>query len=158
MRRRIIGCFLIVVLLVLVAVFAAKYTEVLSVPAFQVRIVLSDAARKKIIETGEVIEGTVYFHGNGIRKRGEDTAPFRAVYLGSYHFKAAEDGLVFVQHASISKEAYERLSDHDFYYTVNVFSGRHVFKNNILNCSVPEEHVSVATKGPIEIRCDLIGD
>jgi hypothetical protein len=126
------------------------------VPPFQIKIMLSDAAAKKLRDAGESIKGAVYFDGDGTRKDHEDTAPFRAVVLGVYNFETTGAGGVSVSNAVISEEAFHRLSDSNYYYTVNVFSGRRAFKNNVLDCGDAEGQISNAVKSPIEITCDLI--
>jgi len=53
------------------------------------------------------------------------------------------------------KEAFKRLTNSDYYFTVNVFSARRVFKDNILDGGYAEGHISDATKSPIQIKCDF---
>lgn len=82
--------------------------------------------------------------------------PLRSVYLGVYSFQRAGACTVFVTNAVISAEAVQRLTNSDYYYTVNVASGRHVFADNILDGGFAAGHISDAVKAPIEIKCDLI--
>jgi hypothetical protein len=127
------------------------------VPSFQIKVTLSDAAAKKLRDAGESIKGFVIFDGDGTPKNHEDsTGGGRAVELGSYWFETAEAGVVSVTDAVILDEAFRRLSDADYYYTINVFSGRRVFRDNILDGGYAEGHISDAVKAPIEIRCDLL--
>jgi hypothetical protein len=127
----------------------------LSVPAFQISITLSEAAAQKLRDAHETIKGAVYFDGNGHSRPGEYTAPSRPVVLGSYDFEIDQPGVVSVDHATISEEAFKRLTDTDYYYTVNVYSGRRTFKDNVLDGGHAGGHISEATKKRIEINCDL---
>jgi hypothetical protein len=126
------------------------------VPPFQIRVTFSDAAAKKLRNAGESVKGVVIFDGDGTPKDREDTGGGRAVALGTYWFETTEAGVVSVTNAVISSEAFKRLSDADYYYTINVFSGRRVFKDNILDGGFAEGHISDAPKEPIQITCDLI--
>jgi hypothetical protein len=138
-----------------VVAVATAESDMIPVPPFQIRIILSDDAAQKLNESGETIKGAVYFDGDGTPKEGEETAPFRAVFLGSYNFELKKPGLENVSEAKISNEAFARLSDRNYHYTINVFSGRHVFKNNILRDGVAVGRIGDATKSPIEVRCTL---
>ena len=128
----------------------------LPVPAFHIRITLSDAAVKTLSDAHEAIEGWVGFDGDGRSRSGEYTAPMRPVILGSYEFEIDKPGVITVDHASISQEAFSRLTEPDYYYTVNVYSGRRAFKDNVLGCGGAAGHISEAVKKPIEITCDLL--
>jgi hypothetical protein len=126
------------------------------VPPFQIKISLTAAATAKLQSAGESIKGGVIFDGDGQSKPGEDTGAGRAVGLGDYSFERVGAGVISVTNALISKEAFQRLSDTNYYYTINVFSGRRVFTNNILDGGYAIGHISDAVKEPIQITCDLI--
>ena len=125
------------------------------VPPFQIRITLSEAAAKKLGDAGETIKGSVDFDGDGRSRPGEYTAPMRPVVLGFYEFEIDQPRVVSVDHATISEEAFKRLTDTDYYYTISVYSGRRAFKDNVLDGGYASGHISEAAKKPIEITCDL---
>ena len=129
----------------------------LPVPTFQIRVTLSDSAAKKLRDAHETIKVAVWFDGDGDSRPGEYTAPMRPVVLSrGYDFELDQPGVVSVDHATVSQEAFNRLTDKDYYYTINVYSGRHAFENNILGGGFADGHISEATKKPIEIKCDLL--
>ena len=76
---------------------------------------------------------------------------------GFMNFEKNGEGDLFVTNASISAEAFGRLTNSDYYFTINVFSGRRVFKDNILDGGYAAGHMSEALKSPIQIKCDLLG-
>ena len=41
---------------------------------------------------------------------------------------------------------------------INVFSGRHSSPDNLLDCGLFQDKIAVAARGPIQIRCKLIGE
>ena len=128
----------------------------LRVPVFTIRIVLSDAAAKRLRDSGESIKGFIDFDGDGIPKKNEYTAPNRPVVLGCYQFEITEAGDVSVTEAYISAEAVNRLTNPDYYITITVSSGRRAFKDNVLDGGFAEMHISQATRAPIQISCDLL--
>ncbi len=133
-----------------------KSESTIPVPPFQIRVTLSDAAATKLRDAGEIIKGAVYFDGDGTPKYHEETAPFRAVILGVYQFETREAGIISISNAVISEEAFERLSDSNYYFTINVFSGRRAFKDNILDDGYAQGHIRDTINAPIEVFCDLI--
>src|ERR1700722_3558510 len=98
-----------------------------------------------------------YTPGDGIRKPHEDIGSGRDVYLGEYEFELMEAGAVSVSNAFISEEAFKRLTNQDYYYTINVVSGRRAFQDNILGVGGSQGRIEKLGKVPIEITCDLIG-
>jgi|GEM_PF-2492649 len=129
----------------------------LAVPSFLIHVTLSDAAAKKLHDAHEMINGAVWFDGDGYSRPGEYTAPMRPVVLGGrYEFELDQPGVVSVDHATVSEEAFKRLTDTDYYYTINVYSGRRAFKDNVLDCGDAGGRISEATKKPIQITCDLL--
>jgi hypothetical protein len=83
----------------------------------------------------------VIFDGDGIKMNNENTAPGRDVPLGVYWFEKNSGGVVFITNTTILEEAFRRLTKSDYYFTVNVFSGRHVFKDNILDGGYAAGHI-----------------
>jgi hypothetical protein len=129
----------------------------LAVPPFQIKIILSEAAAKTLRDAHETIKCAVWFDGDGHSRPGEYTAPERQVVLsGRYEFELDQPGVVSVDHATVSEEAFKRLTETDYYYTIKVYSGRRAFKNNVLDGGYAGGHISEATKKPIEITCDLL--
>jgi hypothetical protein len=107
--------------------------DVMLVPPFVIEIKLSEAAQEKLTNAGETVKGIIYFDGDGSPLPGIKTAPSRDVVLGKYEFELETSGIIRISDATISSEAYARLSNLNYHFTVNVVSGRHVFRKNILN-------------------------
>jgi hypothetical protein len=124
------------------------------VPPFDVEVQLTDRAQQSLDAAGETIIVAVYFDGDGTRKRGEDTAPFRDVFLGSHEVELLHPGRVHVTDAKISKEAVGRLSDPNYHFFINVYSGRRVFKDNVLDGGYADGRASDLNPAkPIVVRC-----
>jgi len=128
--------------------------EQLAVPAFSITITLDDEARAKLTNAGETIKAAIYFDGDGTPVPGVKTAPHRDVFLGTYEFELNESGTIQIEDATISAEAYSRLSDKDYHYTINVVSGRRSFENNVLDGGYAQgRHSELDAGKPIKITC-----
>lgn len=126
------------------------------VPTFEINLALTDDAAKKLEGAGESIKGFVIFDGYGTPKPGEDVGAGRGVDLGAYFFERTNAGVIFVTNVLISAEAFGRLSDTNYFYTINIFSGRRVFIDNILDGGYDIGRISDAVKGPVYIKCSLL--
>ena len=131
--------------------------EKVAVPKFVIEVALTEEASEKLKQSGESIKGTIFFDGNGTPLPGVKTAPFRDVFLGKYDFELGKEENITIENASISKEAFSRLKDKNYYYLVNIYSGRRVFKNNILNCGYADGRFQNLKSGKeIKIVCGLL--
>jgi hypothetical protein len=127
------------------------------VPPFDIQVTLSEAARHKLEAAGETIKVIVYFDGDGRSKPGEETAPFREVYLGKHEVELRRPGRVRINDAKISAEAVGRLSDPNYHFTINTVSGRRAFKDNLLsNGTVLGRASDLNPAKPIVVACDLL--
>lgn len=135
---------------------AATEDAKIPAPPLKINLALTDDAAKKLQDAGESIKCFVIFDGDGTPKPGEDTGGGRDVDLGVYCFERTGAGVIYVTNALISAEAFRRLSDTNYYYTINVFSGRRVFANNILDGGYALGRISDAVKAPIYIKCSLL--
>jgi hypothetical protein len=128
-----------------------------SVPPFDVEVQLTEQARKKLDAAGETIIVAIDFDGDGRRRPGEHTAPFRAVFLGSHEVELRHAGRVRIGDARISREAIGRLSDPNYHFFINVYSGRRVFKDNVLNGGYADGRASDLNPAkPVVVRCGLL--
>jgi hypothetical protein len=130
--------------------------EIIKVPVFEIEVTLTNEAREKIQSSGETIKGAIYFDGNGTPLPNIKTAPFRDVFLGKYEFELEKEGVIKISDATVSMEAYSRLDDQNYFYFVNVYSGRRVFKNNVLRGGYADGRFEDLKAGKkIQISCGL---
>ena len=129
----------------------------IKVPAFTVRITLDPQAAVKLADAGETIAANLIFDGEGTPQKGAKTAPHRAIILGRYAFELQAPGAFVVEDATLSPEAYSRLSDKNYHFTINVFSGRRHFGNNVLAGGYAQGRLADIQAGEIiEISCTLL--
>jgi hypothetical protein len=146
-----------IALVIVMATLGACNSKSVAVPTFEIRISLTPAAKEKLAKAGESIKGTIFFDGDGTPLPNVETAPFRDVFLGEHTFELELSGPIRITDAVISRDAYSRLSDNNYYFTVNVYSGRRSFKSNVLNGGYAQGRLTDLRSGkPIEITCDLL--
>jgi hypothetical protein len=124
----------------------------LRVPQFQIKVDLPDAAMQKLLAAGGTLNVLASFDGDGTPLNGEYTAPNRAVILGCYQFQTTQTEIVSVTKAYISAEAFKRLSDTDYYVTVNISSGQRAAKSNVFIGGFAVQRISQASRTPMQIE------
>jgi len=129
-----------------------------AVPEFAIAIKLSPQAEKRLHDLHETIKVLAMFDGDPLPGQGRDNAPMRDVYLGSDEKLVDANNVARFASTKISQRHWNQLADKDYYATINVFSARKAFKNNLLDCDVPEKHISIFAGRTIEVRCWLIGE
>ena len=128
-----------------------------AVPEFELLIELTDSTAKKLKESGETIKASIYFDGDGHALPRVKTAPHRDVFLGHHEVEVNQQGVVHIKDAHISEEAYGRLTDKNYHFFVNVYSGRRVFKNNILDGGYADGRLEdLESAKPIRVSCSLL--
>lgn len=136
---------------------AVAEEDKIAVPVFIINISLTKNASKRLKKTGEFIKGAIVFDGDGVALPGVKTAPRRDVVLGEYVFKMEKAGQIKIDNAFITKEAYSRLEDENYYFTINIFSARRIFETNILDCMVVLGRYQDLKSGKvINSTCDLL--
>ncbi len=124
------------------------------VPEFSITITLDELTKEKLNQAGESIKGVIYFDGDGTPLPGVKTAPMRDVVLGSHEFELENPGTLKIDSATISSEAYSRLSDKNYHFFINVYSGRRAFKNNVLDGGYAQGRFEDLNAGKsIKIHC-----
>jgi hypothetical protein len=124
--------------------------------SFQVKVNLSEAARKRLVFYGETI--TIHAHYDGDRKLlsfggFEKTAPFRDVVLGSQRIEIRPGEVAKFDPAIFSGEDVSALSGGVYYVTLNVVSSRTAFPNNLLSCDVLEGVSARFSDKVVEVDC-----
>src|SRR5271170_6164339 len=130
-------------------------------PEFDVKVVLSDLARAELQRRDESIKVHVVFDGDSksfIENMTSHNAPERPIYLGSQDIEVELSEVARVHGVKFDGEKYSRLSNGNYYVTINVVSGRRQLKYNLLNCEVPEGLMDNFKNQTIVVRCKLIDE
>ena len=125
---------------------------------FDVEVKLSKAASAKLTELNETIKVIAFFDGDGEKIKGQNTAPFRDVFLGKKEVEIKEGEKANISNIWFSQSDYSRLNSPNYYVTLNVVSGRRAHKNNLLWCDVPIETIDHIASRVTAVNCKLIGE
>jgi len=129
-----------------------------AVPEFAIAIKLSPQAEKRLSDLHETIKVLAMFDGDPLPGQGHYNAPMRDVYLGSDEKLVDANNIAKFSSTKISQRHWNQLADKDYHVTINVFSARKTFKNNLLDCGVPDRQISTFAGKTIEVNCWLIGE
>jgi hypothetical protein len=108
---------------------------------------------------GESVKVIAYFDGDALPGQGKYNAPMRDVYLGMAERAVDERNMAHFDDVKIPERDWNRLSDKDYFVTINTVSARKVAKDNLLECADPiSVRISVLQDKTTEIGCWLIGE
>lgn len=125
---------------------------------FNIEVKLSKAASSKLTELNETIKLIAFFDGDGEKIKGQDTTPFRDVYLGKMEVEIKEGEKAKITNVWFSQSDYSRLYSPNYYVTLNVVSGRRAHKDNLLWCDVPIETIDHFTNRVTAVTSKMIGE
>jgi len=128
------------------------------IPAFSVVVKLSKKAQLRLQDLKESIVVIAYFDGDGEREPGTDTSPMRAVVLGSEERGVNADLVAEFKGVQAPSSAWKRLSDKNYFGTINTVAARKVVADNILWCDVPEKHIEEIKRKTLEVHCESISE
>ena len=128
------------------------------VPPFSLAVTLSRATEDRLRGTGESVTVAAYFDGDALPGQGKYNPPMRDVYLGMAERELDNKRLARFDGVKVPQSDWQRLSDKDYFVTVNTVTSRKVFANNLLDCAVPIVKISTLQGKTTEIKCKLIGE
>jgi hypothetical protein len=128
------------------------------VPEFSIAVKLSETARKKLQAMHETVLVIAYFDGDPLPGKEKDNSPMRDVVLGNDEKLADANNVATFSDTKISQSNWNDLSNKDYFVTINVVSGRRSSKNNLLDCTDPEDRVSAFAGKSTLVSCGLIGE
>lgn len=131
----------------------------LDVPRFSIAVKLSHAADNRLRSMGEAIKVIAYFDGDPLPGQGKYNPPMRDVYLGMAEKPVNDRNEAQFEDVRIPQRDWNRLSDKNYFVTINTVSARKVARDNLLDCADPISVKIDAMKGKTtEVHCWLIGE
>ena len=117
---------------------------------------LSDQAERRLHGIGETVTVIAFFDGDALPGQGRYNPPFRDVYLGSDE-KLVDGNLVArFDNGSVLLSDFNRLSDKDYFVTINIGSARKADPNNLLDCADPiSQRIQSFAGKTIQVKCRL---
>jgi hypothetical protein len=129
------------------------------VPQFAISVKLSDRAEKRLHSIGESVVVVAYFDGDALPGQGEYNPPNRDIFLGNDEKIVDRNNVARFDDSWVPLNDWNRLSDKNYFVTINTVSARKAAKDNLLDCADPIDRRIESFRGKtIEVRCWLIGE
>lgn len=124
--------------------------------AFELRISLSEDAAALIVPAKESVGVLINYAGDpapGVGDPFVDELGF--IDLGQVEVDVTGKSEVVIDGGALKKDMLKYLQGEPR-VNVNVFSGRQVFEDNVLDCGSFEDDLKVAVTTPVELHCKLL--
>ena len=129
------------------------------VPEFGIAVKLSPQAENRLRSIGESVLVVAYFDGDPLPSQGKYGPPMRDVYLGMDQKLVDERNVARFDHSKVPLGDWNRLSDKNYFVTINTVSARKVARDNLLDCADPISRKIETFRGKtIDVQCWLIGE
>lgn len=129
------------------------------VPEFAIAVKLSPNAEERLRSIHESVLVIAYFDGDPLPGKGKYNPPMRDVFLGNDEKLVDENNVAKFEGTRVPLSDWDRLSDKNYFVTINTVSARKVVANNLLECADPISRRIESFRGKtIEVQCWLIGE
>ena len=128
------------------------------VPKFAIAVKMSPQAEERLRSLRERIAINATFDGDPLPGQGRYNPPNRDVFLGYDEKLVDEKNVAVFDHTRLSLADYNRLANKNYFVTINVFSARKVYRDNLLDCGVPIERIETFKGKTVVVDCRLIGE
>lgn len=129
-------------------------------PSFEIEVLLSTKAERKLKTDKESIIVMAYFSGYSVNlipeKFKENVDETGELILLSYPVELTDSRLAKFENLKFSKELYNLLDNKDINVLINVYSGRRSSEFNILDCELLQDSMSNISGKRLSIKGDLI--
>lgn len=129
----------------------------LVIPSFEIKVSLSPKAEEKLKAKKETIIVAAYFSGQPKDTTTKEFQESGSMSLAMTHTEIRSDSVVAkIEGAKFARSVYDSLADKDIQLLINVYSGRRSGPDNLLNCDILEEKMSVVQGKQYTIKGKLI--
>jgi hypothetical protein len=129
------------------------------VPQFAIAVKLSEQAEKRLHSIGESVLVVAYFDGDALPGQGKYEPPNRDVVLGNDEKMVDRNNVATFHDSRVPLNDWNRLSDKNYFVTINTVSARKAAKDNLLDCADPlDRRIESFKNKTIEVQCWLIGE
>lgn len=133
--------------------------KTVEVPHFAIAVKLSNEADKRLRSVGETVKVIAYFDGDALPGQAQDNAPFRDVFLGNDEKLVDANLVARFENSRVPQSDWNRLSDENYFVTINIVSARKAVANNLLECADPiSQRIQSFAGKTVEVHCKLIGE
>lgn len=128
----------------------------LLIPPFEVILELSEKAAQKLKKQQESILVDAMFTGVPTDTTSESYQMEGEIFVAESIKELTGAGTAKIEGVKISKKLYHELRDKDIMLLVNVFSARKSSEDNLLDCGIISDKMSVVKNRNFTVRCKLI--
>ena len=97
-----------------------------------------------------------WYYGEAIKPKDGDE--MGEVALGNEDVDLAGAGTAELGKISVKTKDLAKVKGHTTTLLINVYTSRKKFENNLFDCGIFQDLVTVAAKAPIAISCKMIGE
>ena len=126
------------------------------IPPFQVELSLSENAEAKLKEGNETIIVRTFLTGQPKDTTTRDFQEHGEIFIASFEIELFEGRLAEFEGVKFSKKEYNLLSNKNVAITVNVFTGRRFYKDNLLDVSAVFDSASTIKDKKFSLKGKLI--
>lgn len=128
------------------------------IPSFEIEVILSNKAEEKIKTNKETIIVAAYFSGIPKDTTLKEYVKNGEYAIGSHEKELSSERVVKFEGIKFSRSLYDTLSPGSLVVLINVYSGRKSAKDNLLDCDILQDHISVVKGKRFLIKGKLIGE
>ncbi len=129
------------------------------VPPFAIAVKLSPKADERLRSLHETVKVIAYFDGDPLPGQGKYNPPNRDVFLGSDEKLVDGSWVARFDQTRVPVSDWNRLSDKNYFVTINTVSARKTVSDNLLDCADPmSRRIETFRDRTIEVQCSLIGE
>lgn len=125
-------------------------------PAYSLDVSLSAKAAAKLSSSGETIHVSAMYYGSA--KPGVKGDEAGQIQLGAEEIDIPKAGLLKLGQITLKPADIKKIKEKQPLVLINVYTSRKVFADNLLDCGLFQDKVTVAAKKPVKIACKLIGE
>lgn len=127
-----------------------------TIPPFEVHLVLSNKAKDRIVSTHETIIFRVVVGGTPKKKARVHLEEDGSFFLASSEHEVQYGQPVRFENIKFARKLYDQLADKDFEVTVNIYSGRKSSPDNLIDCDFVFGKISEVANKQFTVKGKLI--
>lgn len=125
-------------------------------PRYKVEVLLSTKAAQKLKSSGETVRVAASYFGTA--KPGVVGDEADQIQMGREEADIQGSGSVRLGKVAIETTDLRKIIEKEPQVLINVYTGRKVFPDNLLDCGIFQNGISIAARRTIRISCKLIGE
>lgn len=128
------------------------------IPSFEIEVVLSKLATEKLARDKETVIVAAWFAGSPMDTSSKEFKESGEIFVNTAQVELAEGRIAKFEQIKFAKSLYDSLADKDIRVLINVFSGRRSTQDNLLDCSILSEKMSVVKDRKFVLAGKLIAE